>query len=371
MALTQTKAQKAKSESKQIEAKPLATHHVFLDTQIYRQYGHNPKNGVLQAFAERVKAKELILHYTDITKAEIRRQVIEMAQEVATTVNKARKTIHPWRRRLPKLLADEIPDFDATKVGTAAFDAFEAEFLFPLHPQFHSASAEGSVEVFRKYFAGESTFRARTSKEFPDAFVVTALAAWCEKNKERIYVIGADAAMAEAVEDEKRLLTMKTLEDLLASVSETQSPKLVNQATSLLAQKSAVKDLLARFTAADQDLIPIYNGGDYAEGEAVDHEVVGPLTILDFTVIAATKIQLSILLTVCVPVSVTISYEDRSSAMYDREDDIYVGAETEETTIEAEPEIRAFIKLSMPQARVTHFEIIDGEFYFSEPYDWE
>lgn len=343
---------------------------MFLDTQVYRQYGHNPKNGVLQALAERVKAKELVLHYTDITQSEIRRQVIEMAQEVATALRKANKTLHPWRTRLPDLLPNDIPKFDATEVGTAAFDAFQNEFLFPLHPQFHSASAEGSVAVFEKYFAGESTFRARTSKEFPDAFVVMALANWCKQKKERMYVIGADGAMAEAVEEEKRLLPMKSLEELLASVSATQSPILVNRATSLLAHKNAMKDLLANFTAADQDLIPIYNGGEYAEGEAIEHEVVGPLTIVDFTVIAATQLQLSILLTVRVPVSVRLSYEDRSSAMYDREDDIYVGAETEETSIDAEPEIRAFIKLSVAGVRITHFEIMDGEFFFSEPDEW-
>ena len=77
----------------------LKTRHVFLDTEAYRRYGHNLSARVLQSLFKYIKDQVSILHITDITVAEIKRQIEEMAHEIAQNVNKANKQLKNWRKR--------------------------------------------------------------------------------------------------------------------------------------------------------------------------------------------------------------------------------------------------------------------------------
>ena len=66
----------------------LQTRHVFLDIEVYRRYGHNLHGEVLQRLLQLTKDHISTLHITDITLAEIKRQLGDMAAEVAQAVNK-------------------------------------------------------------------------------------------------------------------------------------------------------------------------------------------------------------------------------------------------------------------------------------------
>ncbi|HWW35200.1 MAG TPA: PIN domain-containing protein [Xanthobacteraceae bacterium] len=67
----------------------LKTRHVFLDTEVYRRYGHNLHDKVLQRLLQLTKDHISTLHITDITLEEIKRQLCDMAAEVAQAMNKA------------------------------------------------------------------------------------------------------------------------------------------------------------------------------------------------------------------------------------------------------------------------------------------
>jgi hypothetical protein len=55
------------SETQYRPAEPLSTRHVFLDTQVYRELGHDPANPALVTLKEQIKAHRVVLHTTDIT----------------------------------------------------------------------------------------------------------------------------------------------------------------------------------------------------------------------------------------------------------------------------------------------------------------
>jgi hypothetical protein len=71
----------------------LKTRHVFLDTEVYRRYGHNLDDKVLQTLLKQIKDDVCTLHTTDITLSEVRRQIGDMAAEVAQAVNKGNKEL--------------------------------------------------------------------------------------------------------------------------------------------------------------------------------------------------------------------------------------------------------------------------------------
>jgi hypothetical protein len=71
----------------------LKTRHIFLDTEVYRRYGHNLNDKVLQRLLQLTKDHISTLHITDITLEEIKRQLGDMAAEVAQAVNKGNRLL--------------------------------------------------------------------------------------------------------------------------------------------------------------------------------------------------------------------------------------------------------------------------------------
>jgi PIN domain len=187
-------------------ASALVTHHVFLDTQVYRTHAHNPDSPMLLALRDHIAADRLVLHITDITLAEIERQLGELAGEAAAAMKKARRQFGGWKKRLPKTVTGDPPNFEQAVVAKAAFKQFRKRAQEDWRVVDHAATAVAAVDIFRDYFRRKPPFEHQGSKEFPDAFVVRSLEEWCKQNDERMYVIGADKAMAAAVEKSAVLL---------------------------------------------------------------------------------------------------------------------------------------------------------------------
>jgi PIN domain len=62
---------------------PLRTRHIFLDTEVYRRAGFNLFNSPFTLLAREVDAGRIVLHVSDITLAEIQRQLREIVLEHA------------------------------------------------------------------------------------------------------------------------------------------------------------------------------------------------------------------------------------------------------------------------------------------------
>ncbi|MER9658207.1 PIN domain-containing protein, partial [Mesorhizobium sp. M0152] len=62
---------------------PLRTRHVFLDTEVYRRAGFNISNTPFTLLAQEIERGRIVLHVSDITLAEIHRQLKETVLEKA------------------------------------------------------------------------------------------------------------------------------------------------------------------------------------------------------------------------------------------------------------------------------------------------
>lgn len=164
----------------------LLTHHVFLDTEVYRQLGHNPENPLLKTLAEQISARGLELHTTDITFAEIRRQLREFVGKATQAILTAKKQMGRWRHRHPEIVTQEIAEIDTECVSQAAFDKLCLAARTEWRATHHEAMKEPAEEIFKAYFQRFAPFAEQDSKEFPDAFVVKCLERWCVRNRERM-----------------------------------------------------------------------------------------------------------------------------------------------------------------------------------------
>lgn len=75
-------------------------------------------------------------------------------------------------------------------------------------------------EIVEQYFAERPPFGSGDKKaEFPDAIILSALAAWCERNDESVHVITRDKNMSDACTPELNLYPLTDVPDFLNIVN--------------------------------------------------------------------------------------------------------------------------------------------------------
>lgn len=348
----------------------LVTHHVFLDTDVYRQLGHNSDSPVLSTLNDRIEDSGIVLHIADITFEEIRRQLHEYVAETTVAMAAARKHFGRWRKRHPEIVKADIPEFDAAEVAEAAFAKLRDRVKFDWNAQVHEAMAVLASEVFGDYFGRCPPFAAKDSKEFPDAFVLKALESWCRDNGERMYVVTRDKAMTEAVAASKVLIHIAGLDDILAALAAEETPDIREKVERLLAKAKVVNGLRNGIGWCIDELILVYVGDSFTDGEVTGHAVRScDVEIAGFKVVAESPEEFGVLMDVTVPLMVNVAFDDMSAASYDREDGIYYGVEHGFAEFEADPEIRVFARLTRDPPGVASVRILTCEVEVSEPYD--
>ncbi|TAW15060.1 hypothetical protein ELI25_03955 [Rhizobium ruizarguesonis] len=196
-------------------AEPLKTRHVFFDTEVYRRAGFNVRNSQFTALKEYVEAGRISVHMTDITSAEVHRQI---GEEVADKAGRLEKVSHSFRR-FSQLTTDcpELPEIDKEALTQAIWRGFLDVVVSELSADNILAMQVSPRKIFEKYFAGAPPFSKRGSKEFPDAFVTEALADYCAKHQLKMYVVSGDIAFREAAAAHPSLIPLVTINELLAS----------------------------------------------------------------------------------------------------------------------------------------------------------
>ncbi len=341
-------------------AEPLQTRHVFLDTQVYRALRHNPENPALRALKENIQAQRLVLHITDITLAEVRRQIRELVLSRQREADAAEKDLGRWRRQAPKSAPNRQVKFDAEALAKELFESFSWFIRYGCEAQQHEALQIGADRVFAKYFSREPPFDGEDSKEFPDAFVLAALSQWAAEHDQRLYVVTKDAAMLRAVTTDANLLPLKTIEDVLARATAGFGPDAEAIAEEALAQPAFDPSFTELLTRQLPEATFVYNG-DLADGEAYGGKLLGIVQVGNWSVVSLTGQRVSVILQVTADVQVEVQYEDRDNASYDHEDDRYYNTEIGSVDVEDEAEIEVFVEIDRASGQVFDGKVMTSE----------
>src|SRR5690606_30004227 len=100
--------------SKPSPSQPLDTRHVFLDTQVYRKLAHNVANPALRSLAKHVEDRTIVLHVTDLTLREVKRQILEDVEARSRELATIERTLLRWRQSIPNLPTAPVIDAAAT-----------------------------------------------------------------------------------------------------------------------------------------------------------------------------------------------------------------------------------------------------------------
>lgn len=192
----------------------LKTRNVFLDTSVFCNANFSAESRALAQLEDFAKHGQVKLFITDVTIREMRQQIAEHVSAASRSFRKAWQSAHILRN-VPDLNYFEIMHFDPdsmTKTITLRMEDFVKRASFEIIP----IEGASSAKIFDCYFSCSPPFgEGRKKSEFPDAFVLEALCAWCEKCNTNMYVISLDADFASACQQSNRLFYLKSLEDFL------------------------------------------------------------------------------------------------------------------------------------------------------------
>jgi hypothetical protein len=357
------------AEKKHRPGEPLASRHVFLDTQVYRALGHNPANRAMTLLKEQVTSHRVVLHTTDITLREVRRQIREGVLARQRELRVIEKDLDRWRKSAPKAAPEGAIEFDAEALSTELFQQFDRFLRHECKAVVHHALAVSPAAVFEPYFDRKPPFDGENSKEFPDGFVVEALRQWCQVQGDQMHVVTQDKAMTRAVSADDGLLALKDIHEVLARAAAYLGENGEAAAEEVLAKPAFDSSLEAALRSPTKELGYVYVG-DLVEGEAYEGELLSIEEIGDWSVVGLNDRCVTLILDATLQVRVEVQYEDRDHAIYDRDDDRWFGSEIASAEVDDEIEVEILVDVDRQTGTVREAKVLTQEVSIFGPSEW-
>lgn len=208
----------------------LDTDCVFIDTEVFVRERFDWNSSSFNRLRELVKAKQLRVLTTSITKNEVTRKQREALDHAAKAVAKH------------EVILGRLGASTATTTVSAPGASAELEAQFqslladigarevPLHANLD--------ELFEGYFAQSPPFSGGKKSEFPDAVVLSSLRKWCSESGKKLYAVSGDPDFKIACGEGGPLLQVDRLADVISMATVTKQ----------------VHDDLLRFVAASESV---------------------------------------------------------------------------------------------------------------------
>ncbi|MBA9030940.1 PIN domain-containing protein [Rhizobium leguminosarum] len=287
------------------EVLPLKTRHVFLDTEVYRRAGYNVRNTQFKVLGDYILAGKLALHTTDITYAEVSRQIMELVSERAARL---KKIAHDFQRMSQLSRAfPKLPEIDDGELGLSLWKAFLDVIVNDFNANHILAQKIPASRIFKKYFSGAAPFEKRGNKEFPDAFMIEALADFCDANSAKMYVISGDAQLRAAAGSHSALIPLGSIDDILASCaaeSDIDLEPLVDQ----LFDHPGFDDQLSEVLSNEAPYLEGLYFGDLTDGSVKDIWLDEVLAVDGYTLAAIDEVFVSLILDVPCVLKASVAY---------------------------------------------------------------
>ncbi|NTF98210.1 PIN domain-containing protein [Rhizobium rhizogenes] len=357
-----------RKQEKKGEVEPLPSRHVFLDTQVYRALGHNPANPAMRLLAKQVAEHRVVLHTTDITLLEVKRQIHERVLLKQQELSSLEKDLRRWRKSAPKSAPSEPVVFEPEALAGELFAQFHEFLVFECSAIVHNALDLHAGLIFKKYFDRAPPFDKEASKEFPDAFMIEALLAWCDEQSEKITVVTGDGAMRRAAEATKSLVAVEKLQDMLMRAAADLGQEGEEAAEAVLNHPAFDQTFREAVDHQMKDVGYVYIG-DLPDGEAFDGRLLRIEAIDGWSVVGLSDTRVNLVVDAKLQVQVDVQYDERSEAIYDREDDRYYGAETASMELEDEVDVQILIEVDRGSGVVREAKVLDRDITVSGPHD--
>jgi len=192
---------------------------VFIDTSIFVSENFNIAGTKFKTLAYLAQANRIYIKSSDITYREIISNIEENVESAEKSIHKTKKEARILRNLGHKSSYKALfADFPRDKIVDKISKQIRRYFISSKIEIIRALKTSPAV-VFDKYFNKKPPFGLEKKKsEFPDAFVLSALEDWCDKNNQSIFVISHDPDMASACCSSERLEYLPSLQAFLGLV---------------------------------------------------------------------------------------------------------------------------------------------------------
>ncbi|MEJ6784914.1 PIN domain-containing protein [Aminobacter sp. Piv2-1] len=326
---------------------------MFLDTEVYRRAGFNISNTPFALLAKQIEDGRVVLHVTDITLAEIQRQLGESALVMAA---EAKRLLRDFNR-IAQLTGEDnvtVRDVDGSDLGKKAWAGFVDVLVKRFRSHSVSALEVPPRVVFDRYFVGSPPFDHRGSKEFPDAFVVEALARYCKSNEISMYVVSGDAALRKAAGEHDALLPLETLEDVLAAATAEGGGDLEAIADEIFAAPGFDEQLIEA-VETDLDFLNFVYYGSLSDASVLEANLDEIVSVDGYDVAAIDDTKIGLILHANSILAVRVRYVDETE-LRDKDDDI---TPTElETWVHTHARLKIYVSIDLRTLRFKETELL-------------
>jgi hypothetical protein len=160
-------------------------------------------------------------------------------------------------------------------------------------------------------------------------------------------------------------VALKTIQDVLARAVAELGAQAEAIAEALLKHPAFDTTLERALKAQMKEATYVYTG-DLAEGEAYEGELLAIEAVDYLSVVSLNPHRISLILNVTVKVRVEVQFEDRDSAVYDREDDRWFGVENASTEVE-----EILVEVNRASGEVIDAKVLTDEIEVFGPSDYD
>ena len=332
----------------------LETRDVFVDTEVYRRCDHNVNAKLMTILGEYVKDGIFVLHTTDITLREVRRQVQAKERELRRRADGMARDLRRWNTRYRRKESHlPVPDVlgEATD-PSAAYRDLEWTIRREWDAQEHRAAELKVGPVLDRYFDRKAPFDSEGSKEFPDALALFALEHWCARLARRMYVVSNDGGVLRAARDSEHFIAMDGLDGLFGLVVSAGTHDVAEKVDVALADDSTLIGLRETLNDGLGEVGWLYQG-DRTDGDVLDAVIEDLTEIGEVRILRVDLDHVACIVEVELSVSAQVEYADLELAWWDKEDQRYYGEEYVTTEIEENVGTRIFVELKREGDDVT------------------
>lgn len=349
-------------------SQPLATRHVFIDTESYKQRGHNLTVRPFTTLGEYLTNGRLILHTTDILYREVERHIKESAASTISKVRDVERELKSWQHKTASdLKLDVSLEEDAKTLSDSAFRQFK-KTLKSWRVEEHQAMTMSAETVFEQYFLRRPPFDKEGSKEFPDAFMLVALEKWCASRKQTMLVVSRDKALQRAVASSHWLCSVDTIDEVLRMAAALEEPEITEQVDALVSNEAFVPLLTEQIEANLGNAGFEYVGDLYADCY-VNAATVVEWKLQEVTALAMQEETIELMIHLEAQLQLEVGFEDRTNASYDREDGVWWGVDVGEATIFSDAPLRLYAQVDLASGEFLDSELMERDIPFSEATD--
>ncbi len=227
----------------------METRNIFIDASIFIGKNYNYRNIDFEQLSRLAKSDQANVFVTNIT-------ISEVEAHIDTDIMKAIQALKKFQKdtkvRVLKNVDDSpfkelFQEIDETK-SNETLKCQLSKFLNEISATVLPTSEVSIDAVFDKYFGKRPPFgEGKKKSEFPDAFALEAIVAWCKENDERMYVVSTDGDLKEYCETSDCLIALNQLAEFI-SVIELHDEELLARSVNKLLNKNqdVIKEAIAK-----------------------------------------------------------------------------------------------------------------------------